>query len=751
MPFIHPILFWLGLGGVSIPILIHILNRRRFKIVEWAAMRFLLDAMRKNRRRLRLEEMILLVLRCLILLLLGMALARFVGCSAIETLSVGAGERIAFVLDDSLSMGQSWGDQTAFDVAKEDLVERIQPLMANDQAAIWLTSQPEKPLLPLGEIEDIPALVDRASALKPTALRTQLSDSVQAAAKTLAEAEGHRRCVIFTDARRIDLDDEAESKRLAEVIRTLEDAGVTVTVLDYGREAEQNLTLESLALESRFALTGASVRMAVTVRNNGTKPSAATQVTLTARRNGMAKDREIRLPVVSLPPLQPGELLRRELDYTPEKPGTLAITATLPADALPGDNTTSLILDVKTKLKLLLVDGQRNPDDPESDASYFLSRALDPTGDGTYGFAADVIGPATFSTTNLGDYDAIVLADVKRLGTANADGDTVRYPQVDRLERYVDSGGALLVFTGPNVSSVFYNDALVRAGKGLLPYPLGRAVGDLKQRLRFVRLDPESISETGMMSFFSGDASIATQLIRIYGYLTMDTAGGSENGVIEARYNDPVDTPAVVSKRFGQGTVVCVNTTASLRWNDWAMDAVGDVKGLYVLFLADLIERMARRQDANLNATTGGAIAHRLPSDTREAVARLQGPQAGSELVTLTSETESDGRAWLRFAHPRDAGVYTLTRRNGHATGGKTTLYARNIDPREGQLSPLTPGELTRALGSDSITHLQRGQLDEAPAADDREFWMLLVASVLALLTLESYLAMKFGHWPTGR
>ena len=244
------------------------------------------------------------------------------------------------------------------------------------------------------------------------------------------------------------------------------------------------------------------------------------------------------------------------------------------------------------------------------------------------------------------------------------------------------------------------------------------------------------------------EAAKDSEIIQLKGQLRSEL--GAKDGVIEARYNDPVDTPAVVSKRFGQGMVVCVNTTASLRWNDWAMDAVGDVKGLYVLFLADLIERMARRQDANLNATTGGAIAHRLPSDTREAVARLQGPQAGSELVTLTSETESDGRAWLRFAHPRDAGVYTLTRRNGHATGGKTTLYARNIDPREGQLSPLTPGELTRALGSDSITHLQRGQLDEAPAADDREFWMLLIAVVLGLLTLESYLAMKFGHWPTG-
>ncbi len=55
MPFIHPLLLWLGVCGISIPIAIHIFNRRRFKVVDFAAMRFLMDAMRKNRRRLRVE------------------------------------------------------------------------------------------------------------------------------------------------------------------------------------------------------------------------------------------------------------------------------------------------------------------------------------------------------------------------------------------------------------------------------------------------------------------------------------------------------------------------------------------------------------------------------------------------------------------------------------------------------------------------------------------------------------------------
>ena len=71
MPFLHPAIFWTGLVAVSVPIIIHILNRRRFRIRQWAAMKFLLESIRKNRRRVRIEELILLALRCLVIALLG--------------------------------------------------------------------------------------------------------------------------------------------------------------------------------------------------------------------------------------------------------------------------------------------------------------------------------------------------------------------------------------------------------------------------------------------------------------------------------------------------------------------------------------------------------------------------------------------------------------------------------------------------------------------------------------------------------
>src|SRR3979411_94396 len=74
--FITPWFFACGEVLTSIPIIIHILNRRRFKVVSWAAMEYLLQAMRKNRRRLKFEQWLLLATRCALLVLLGAALAR---------------------------------------------------------------------------------------------------------------------------------------------------------------------------------------------------------------------------------------------------------------------------------------------------------------------------------------------------------------------------------------------------------------------------------------------------------------------------------------------------------------------------------------------------------------------------------------------------------------------------------------------------------------------------------------------------
>src|SRR5436190_6137830 len=104
--FVSPGFFLAGAALIALPIVIHILNRRRYKIVQWAAMEYLLAAMKKNRRRLKFEQWLLLATRCLLLALLGLALARPLGCADNRVAALAA-ERTGFhvfVIDNSYSM-----------------------------------------------------------------------------------------------------------------------------------------------------------------------------------------------------------------------------------------------------------------------------------------------------------------------------------------------------------------------------------------------------------------------------------------------------------------------------------------------------------------------------------------------------------------------------------------------------------------------------------------------------------------------
>src|ERR1700758_4012537 len=97
-----PLLY--GLAAASIPILIHLLNRRKFREVPWAAMRFLLAAIRKNQRRIRIEQWILLAIRTLIILMVVTAMAK----PFLESFGVviaGRAVHRVLVLDASMSMG----------------------------------------------------------------------------------------------------------------------------------------------------------------------------------------------------------------------------------------------------------------------------------------------------------------------------------------------------------------------------------------------------------------------------------------------------------------------------------------------------------------------------------------------------------------------------------------------------------------------------------------------------------------------
>src|SRR3990172_278051 len=112
---------WLlgGLALVGIPILIHLLHKRRFRETPWAAMRFLLEAARKNSRRIRLEQLVLLCVRILLLALLSLALARPFAESFSAVAESNVPVHRIIIVDASSSMGWQESGSSRFERARE--------------------------------------------------------------------------------------------------------------------------------------------------------------------------------------------------------------------------------------------------------------------------------------------------------------------------------------------------------------------------------------------------------------------------------------------------------------------------------------------------------------------------------------------------------------------------------------------------------------------------------------------------------
>src|SRR3989442_11000930 len=129
--------WYMAAGGAaaSLPILIHLINRMRFKRIRWAAMEFLLKSQKRNRRRLIIEQLILLLLRILLVLLAGLLLARLLASGFVQQQST----LHLLIIDDTVSMSDHWREdgetKDTFNFAKQTVLDKIAKNAAQASAA----------------------------------------------------------------------------------------------------------------------------------------------------------------------------------------------------------------------------------------------------------------------------------------------------------------------------------------------------------------------------------------------------------------------------------------------------------------------------------------------------------------------------------------------------------------------------------------------------------------------------------------
>ncbi len=236
-----------GLAAASIPIIIHLLNRRKFREMSWAAMQFLMAAIRKNQRRVRIEQWLLLAVRTLLVMLVVAAMAK----PFLESFgNVIAGRRThrVLVLDGSLSMGYTSADKSRFDLAKEVATRLVKDSRQGDAISLIMMGKP--PRVVIADPQPVLSEVQKEIAeLTMTHGSTDLLATFEAVDRVLDVSTIPQKEIIFlTDLQRTSWQRPAGTGKdgLDRVLAKLEARQPRSVIIDLGKVGSDNRAVTDL-------------------------------------------------------------------------------------------------------------------------------------------------------------------------------------------------------------------------------------------------------------------------------------------------------------------------------------------------------------------------------------------------------------------------------------------------------------------------------------------------------------------------
>ena len=143
MTFAVPLFLAAALAGL-IPVVLHMISRQRAKDLPYSTLRFLRIAVQKTRRRRKIQDMFLMLLRMAVLLLIALGLSRPT-VTNLRALFGGAATAVAVILDNSGSMGMIDQGKVRFETARDATRQILDSLSSEDQVALWVTGGPKLP------------------------------------------------------------------------------------------------------------------------------------------------------------------------------------------------------------------------------------------------------------------------------------------------------------------------------------------------------------------------------------------------------------------------------------------------------------------------------------------------------------------------------------------------------------------------------------------------------------------------------
>ncbi|MDF1662391.1 MAG: BatA domain-containing protein, partial [Planctomycetota bacterium] len=472
------LLMWGGLA-TSVPLIIHLLNRRRFRVVRWAAMEFVLKAVKQNKKRIRLENFLLLLLRMLLIFLIALFVARTQSGGGVLSVLPGASESIEriFIIDDSASLDQKFGGKTAYERAVEASIEFCEELIdkeSSDVVTIVIGSKAaiaKRRLAPKVAKEELKLLLKRKAVDIPidlvSAVKTVVDGKDASESGEDANDEDMRKVLyVMTDMREVDWigPNQSKAKRLGAQLRKFQDEGekkAEVLLIDVASDDVGNVGIIDFKCRDKVILSKIDAKFQASIKNFGLKEVNNLQI--------MLKVGNTSVPSKSIKSLRSGQSLEINFSHRFSSPGVTPVSIKIVGgegdkDVLSRDNQRHLSIEVLESINLLVVDGEAARGD-DVEESYFISSALAPTD--RFSVSCKVIDSDDILDEDLNQFHAILLCNL----------DYWPEQRLLALKTFVKRGGGLGIYLGDRVNARRYMSDFWDKGKGFLPSPIGEIKG----------------------------------------------------------------------------------------------------------------------------------------------------------------------------------------------------------------------------------------------------------------------------------
>ncbi|MBH23887.1 MAG: hypothetical protein CMH57_05405 [Myxococcales bacterium] len=716
MNFLNP-LFLIGLLAAALPIVIHLINRRRAVRRKFPAIEFLLRSQKRLARRLKVRQLVLLALRVAALLLIPLAMARpYLISDSGTTEADRMPTAIVFVVDDSASMG--YNGRAVWDRAVSAVDDIISELRPWDRVAlVYASDWPSG--APLGEDTPIPELTDAhndvSTALSkaiPSERGTDLARALRTGAEILAASDQPRRKLILVS--------DLQKSGLDPTDLPVDGLGIPVEVVDVrDAPAQANLAIVGANYEQQSAGARPEFSISATVANHSDQDASGVEVHLVIDGEDVASG------LVDVPA---GKTAAQLFNHTFDRKGLHRAELRLArgADALEADNVYFLPIHLAQRVRVLMVNG-----DPRSvhyqDELYYMERALYPGKGSTSSIIPEITGIDGLASYTFADYDVVLLANVEKLPRAS----------VRELVDFVKAGGGLLFIAGDNVNPEVYNNLFGE----LLPKPI-RSI-----KLLARQDDPDAplkITRMGQMDtthpvfkVFDLPGGETIQAVSVYSYLLLEPTPSGESRILLS-YTD--GAPALLERELGEGRSALLTTTVDRDWSDLP------IKTAFLPLRRRLVRYLARRSTSA--EASERVVAAKVALDAA-ALGRgrieVRDPEGG-RIVPAPESTAPD--APLTFI-PRTTGHYRVMRVPDAPDAEPSEIvemaFAVNVAAPEANLAPYPADELSALLSGGDPDNPSAGNATVAIDTPEKRIgvWSSLLFLVTLILLAETILGTR--------